>query len=68
MVGINAQLSSQYPKENSATFFVMETLTQNIVGKVRPILLILLGAVGFVLLITCGNVANLLMTRSIGRR
>ena len=68
MQGINAQLATQYPKENSATFFVMETLTQNIVGKVRPILLILLGAVGFVLLITCGNVANLLMTRSIGRR
>lgn len=68
MQGINAQLAGQYPKENSATFFVMETLTQNIVGKVRPILLILLGAVGFVLLITCGNVANLLMTRSIGRR
>jgi predicted permease len=68
MQGINAQLASQYPKENSATFFVMETLTQNIVGKIRPILLILLGAVGFVLLITCGNVANLLMTRSIGRR
>jgi predicted permease len=68
MQGINAQLASQYPKENRATFFVMETLTQNIVGKIRPILLILLGAVGFVLLITCGNVANLLMTRSIGRR
>ena len=68
MQGVNAQLASQYPKENSATFFVMETLTQNIVGKVRPILLILLGAVGFVLLITCANVANLLMTRSIGRR
>ena len=68
MQGINTQLAKQYPKENSATFFVMETLTQNIVGKVRPILLILLGAVGFVLLITCANVANLLMTRSIGRR
>jgi putative ABC transport system permease protein len=68
MQGINAQLATQHPKENSATFFVMETLTQNIVGKVRPILLILLGAVGFVLLITCANVANLLMTRSIGRR
>jgi putative ABC transport system permease protein len=68
MEGINAQLSRAYPKENSSTFFVMESLTEQIVGKVRPLLLILLGAVGFVLLITCANVANLVMTRSIGRR
>jgi putative ABC transport system permease protein len=68
MQGINAQLAREYPKENGSTFFVMESLTERIVGKIRPILLILLGAVGFVLLITCGNVANLLVTRSIGRR
>jgi predicted permease len=68
MQGINAQLTQEYPKENASVFFVMEPLNQQIVGKIRPILLILLGAVGFVLLITCGNVANLLMTRSIGRR
>jgi putative ABC transport system permease protein len=68
MQSINAQLARAYPKENSSTFFVMESLTEQIVGKVRPILLILLGAVGFVLLITCANVANLVMTRSIGRR
>jgi putative ABC transport system permease protein len=68
MQGINAQLARAYPKENSSTFFVMESLTEQILGKVRPILLILLGAVGFVLLITCANVANLVMTRSIGRR
>ena len=68
MHSINAQLARAYPKENGSTFFVMESLTEQIVGKVRPILLILLGAVGFVLLITCANVANLVMTRSIGRR
>src|SRR4029077_7796635 len=68
MQNINAQLSREYTKENGATFFVMESLSDKIVGKVRPLLLILLGAVGFVLLITCANVANLLMTRSIGRR
>jgi len=68
MQSINAQLGRAYPKENGSTFFVMESLTEQIVGKVRPILLILLGAVGFVLLITCANVANLVMTRSIGRR
>jgi len=66
--GINTQLSQEYPKENSSVFFVMETLNEQVVGKVRPILLILLGAVGFVLLISCANVANLVMTRSIGRR
>jgi predicted permease len=68
MQGVNAQLTQEYPKENASVFFVMEPLNQQIVGKIRPILLILLGAVGFVLLITCANVANLVMTRSIGRR
>lgn len=68
MESISAQLSQAYPKENGSTFFVMESLSEQIVGKVRPLLLILLGAVGFVLLITCANVANLVMTRSIGRR
>jgi putative ABC transport system permease protein len=68
MLGISTRLSREYPKENSSIFFVMESLRDQLVGKVRPLLLILLGAVGFVLLITCANVANLLMTRSIGRR
>jgi putative ABC transport system permease protein len=66
--GISTGLSREYPKENSSVYFVMESLNEQIVGKVRPILLILLGAVGFVLVITCANVANLVMTRSIGRR
>jgi putative ABC transport system permease protein len=68
MESISARLTREYPKENGSIFFVMEPLSQQIVGKIRPILLILLGAVGFVLLITCANVANLVMTRSIGRR
>jgi putative ABC transport system permease protein len=68
MQGVSAQLTQEFPKENASIFFVMEPLNQQIVGKIRPILLILLGAVGFVLMITCANVANLLMTRSIGRR
>ncbi|MEQ1353272.1 MAG: ABC transporter permease [Candidatus Acidiferrum sp.] len=68
MNAITAQLVAAYPKENGSTIFVMTSLRENFVGQVRPLLLILLGAVGFVLLIACANVANLLMTRSIGRR
>jgi putative ABC transport system permease protein len=66
--GIMVQLAREYPKEDASTFFLMGSLREQIVGKIRPLLLVLFGAVGFVLLIACANVANLLMTRSTGRR
>ncbi|HEY4762759.1 MAG TPA: ABC transporter permease [Candidatus Sulfotelmatobacter sp.] len=65
---IAGRLAKQYPKSNLGITISVEPLLGAIVEDVRPSLLILMGAVGFVLLICCANVANLLMARATERQ
>src|ERR1019366_3800140 len=68
MKSIALQLEKQYPDSNRGNSASVILLSEAIIGEIRPILLVLLGGAGLLLLIACVNVSSLLLVRAESRR
>jgi putative ABC transport system permease protein len=68
MKPIAQRIASEYSDSHAGTTIVLRPLHEQFVGKVKPLLFTLFAAVGFVMLISCANIANLLLVRAGGRQ
>jgi putative ABC transport system permease protein len=67
MTSVASALAQEYPRTNGGSGAFVAPLQEHLALEARPMLFMLLGAVGILLLITCANVANLLLARGAGR-